>query len=478
MNFFTKSLAVCMAMLGASALSAETLSLDSCVTMALQNNRQVKAAGIQSIQYKHNQKAYLANFFPNIKGSVRDLWSDGDGFVGKTLDIAAGMQHLPANVQQVLAEKFPDLVNKINSLQPLKLGVDWKIGNIFQAGVSVEQPLYMGGKITAAYKMAKIGRKMSDYNVELTEDQVVVATHQAYALLLHATQMQAVAQRYDSLLGKLMTDVTNAKKHGLRSNNDVLKVKVKKSESELQLRQAENGVKLAQMNLCHHIGLPLGTPVEIQELQFVNADELADSTVDTANAPVAIAKATSDVSITARPDYAILEQRTAMAAQKVKLTRSEFLPQLGVVAMYSYAHGFEAMGDPVFKKPGFGVLVNLSVPIYHANEAYHKVRASKLEYERTALEQEDLMEKMNLELQQSANKLDEAILELELTTVALESATENMKAQESAFRNGLGPVSDILEAQTMWQQAYARNASAKAQLLVASAEYKKACGRL
>lgn len=478
-------LTIAASFVGVHAQTAEVmqpLSLDSCVNMALANNREVKAAGVQARQYRHTQKAYFANFFPNIKGSVRDLWSTVDGFLGVQFDLAGAFREAPAQLQQMMMEKFPDLTKAIMGMDPLKIGIDYKVDNIFQAGVTVEQPLYMGGKVSAAYKMAKLGRRMSEYNVQLTENEVIVATHQAYALLLHATQMQKVAQNYDSLLSKLMTDVTNAKKHGLRSNNDVLKVKVKKGESELQLRQAENGVKLARMNLCHQIGLPLGTPVEVRELEFVNADVLAEEKVagenTAANAPIAVSRASGDATITARPDYAILEQKTQLAAQKVKLTRSEFLPQLGVMANYSYAHGLKVMDQYMFKKPGFSVLVNLSVPIYHANEAYHKVRASKLEYERTVLEQQDLMDKMNLQLQQCANKLDESILELELTETALESAAENLRAQESAFRNGLGPVSDILEAQTLWQQAYARNVTAKAQLLVASAEYKKACGQL
>lgn len=456
-------------------VKAQQLSLDSCINMALANNREVRAAGLQATQYRHTQKAYYANFFPNIKGSVRDLWSDTNLRLGTTIDLAAPFKTMPAEIQQALISHFPELAKLISGLKPLDVGIDAKVGNIFQAGVTVEQPIYMGGKITAAYKMAKIGRRIAEYNVSLTEDEVIVATHQAYALLLHATQMREVAQNYDSLLCKLMTDVTNAKKHGLRSNNDVLKVKVKKGESELQLRQAENGVVLARMNLCHQIGLPLDSPIEVRELDFVNADE-ADGNVG--QAPIAVSRANGDASITSRPDYAILDQKTELAAQKVKLARSEFLPQLGVMGMFSYQHGVKVMDQYLFRKPSFGVVVNLSIPIYHANEAYHKVRASKLEYERTVMEQQSLIDKMNLQLQQCANKLDEAIMELELTNTALESATENLHANQSAFRNGLGPVSDILEAQTLWQQAYARNVTAKAQLLVASAEYKKACGQL
>lgn len=49
----------------------------------------------------------------------------------------------------------------------------------------------------------------------------------------------------------------SAHKHGLKPQNDVLKVQVKLNESELNIRKADNALRLATMNLCHYIGKPL-----------------------------------------------------------------------------------------------------------------------------------------------------------------------------------------------------------------------------
>lgn len=445
----------------------EVLTLDSCVQMALRSNREIKSAAMQAEQYKHTQKAYLANFFPKFTGNVLDVQSL-NGKQQFNVDLS---KFVPAELSQMMApyvQQFQDFLSQILSPQALQglaaldptIGIGYKVGNVFHTGVTLEQPIYMGGKISSAYKMSKLGAQMAQSNQRLTQEQVILETHEAYALLLQASQMHQVALQYDSLLTQLMSDVTAAERHGLRGHNDVLKVQVKKSEAELQVRQAQNAIRLAQMNLCHYIGLPLTSQPEV--------------------VPIVpqIVPASKDASITNRTEYNILELKSQLSAQQVKLTRSDFLPQLGVMAHYGYTHGFEIMDQYLFKKPSGMVMINLTVPIYHANEGYHKIRAARLEHERTLIEQETLMEKMNLELQQAANKLDESILELELTDKSVEQAEDNLRASKKSFDVGLESLSDLLEAQTLWQQAYAKHVIAQAQVIVNTVRYKKASGTL
>lgn len=451
----------------AQTKAQEVLTLDSCVQMALRSNREIKTAVMQAEQYKHTQKAYLANFFPKFTGRVLDAQSLSGH---RTLEVDLS-KFVPAELAQMMAPHLqtlnevlsvflsPEELQGLASLDPT-IGIGYKVGNVFHAGVTLEQPIYMGGKVTAAYKMSKLGAQMAQANQRLTEEQVILETNEAYALLLQASQMHQVALQYDSLLTQLMSDVTAAERHGLRGHNDVLKVQVKKSEAELQVRQAQNAIRLAQMNLCHYIGLPL------------TAQPMVDPIVPE------IVPASNEATVTSRPEYNILELKSQLSAQQVKLTRSDFLPQLGVMATYGYTHGLEVMDQYLFKKPSGAVMINLTVPLYHANEGYHKVRAAKLEHERTLLEQENLIEKMNLELQQAANTLDESILELELTAKSVEQAADNLKASKKSFDVGLESLSDLLEAQTLWQQAYAKQVIAQAQVIVNTIRYKKASGTL
>lgn len=446
-----------------ATLSAQTLSLDSCLSLALQNNRELQSSQKLAEKYRYDEKSYKANFFPNFKFMANDIYSNSRG----TLDLSslgAGIQQSVGGLVMQLAPALMQMgidPTKLNMQMP-DIGLDWKVGNVVQAGITVEQPIYMGGKVSAAYRMSKIGRQMAELGVQLKEDEVIVATEEAYSLVVKATELNKVAAQYDELLSTLLRDVQNAEKHGLRGHNDVLKVQVKKSEAELQVRQAENAIKLAKMNLCHCIGLPLDSEISVEpQAMFVGTYDLRRAS-----------------GVEERPEYNVLQLKSDLAAENVKLSRSDFLPQVGLMAGYSYMDGVELADKKFFRKPGFGVVLNVSVPIYHANEAQNKVRSAKIEHERAVLEQQDLIEKMNLELAQAANILDECILEVEMTEKAVQQAEDNLKSSRKSFDVGLESLSEFLEAQTLWQQAKATQIDAHSRLFLANTKYLKAAGKL
>ena len=320
----------------------------------------------------------------------------------------------------------------------------------------------MGGKIFAAYKMATLGKQMAQLNEQLTATEVILETDQAYALMVKAQEMNKVAQSYNAVLQELMKNVQSAYKHGLKSKNDVLKVQVKLNESELAIRKAENALRLANMNLCHLIGKPLTETLQISD-DFPIIEQHLETQIN---------------DITARPEYSLLDKQVALAKQQVKLTRSELLPQVGIRGSYDYMHGLKVNEQTLFNKGNFSVMLNVTVPLFHFGERYNKVRAAKAQLEQTRLEQSDLNEKMLLELTQAANNLDEAKLQAQLADQSLAQADENRNVSRSEYEAGLEPLSDHLEAQALWQQAYETKVDAHFQLYLSYVKYLKAAGRL
>ncbi len=472
-------------------VSAQTLSLDSCINMALRSNRQVEKAHLQTRQRTYAVSAMKANFLPNFKASARDLYSTGDG----SFDIAGG--YLPTFTPGADGTLQPNVLLNPATGQPMMSAdgvtpvfqqyayfptqnLKYKFGNILQAGISAEQPLYMGGKIRAGYQMSKLAREMALQNERLTEAQVIVGTEEAYALLVRATEMNSVALLYDSLLLKLQHDVSAAKNRGMASHNDVLKVGVKKNEAELQLRQSENGIRLAQMNLCRIIGLPLTAKVYptnpplteeatqvIREADFKRERQLAgDGQADNYS-----------VSVAQRPEAALLDMKSQLASQKVRLERSEYLPQVGLVVGYNYLNGLKLNDRRLLDGGNFGALLNVSIPLYHFGEGRNKVRAARMEAEQAQVEQQDLTEQMQLEATREANNVDEALLELDVTTRSLTQAAENLRMARKSYDAGMEPLSDLLEAQVLYQQALANQVEARCQLSLSLTRYRKATGQ-
>ena len=430
----------------------EVLTLDQCREMALENNKRMAAANKQTQAAHYTMKSYRGNFFPNFTANGTGLYSSANG----TFNIPGG--NLPTF--------FPDA----NGLPTPNAGfayfpgidLNYKVRTVWMGGVQVEQPIFMGGKILAAYKIATLGKQMAQLNENLTASEIILETDHAYALMVKAQEMNKVAESYNAVLQELMKNVQSAYKHGLKSKNDVLKVQVKLNESELSIRKAENAFRLANMNLCHLIGKPLTETLTISD-DFPVIEQHLEMQVN---------------DISTRPEYNLLDKQVDIAKQKIKLSQSELLPQVGIRGSYDYVHGLKINEQTLFNQGNFSIMLNVSVPIFHFGERINKVRAAKAQLEQVRMEQADLNEKMYLELTQAANNLDEAKLQAALADRSLEQADENRRISKGEYDAGLEPLSDHLEAQALWQQAYETKVDAHFQLYLNYVKYLKAAGQL
>ena len=79
---------------------------------------------------------------------------------------------------------------------------------------------------------------------------------------------------------------------------------------------------------------------------------------------------------------------------------------------------------------------------------------------------------------QAANNLDEARLEIRLADSSLAAADENLRLSIRQYEAGTETLSDRLEAQAMWQQAYRTQVEARVDGYLRWLEYRKAAGLL
>lgn len=430
-----------------SSADVTPLSIEQCVSLACQNNQRVVAADHQINAAILNQRSAKALFFPSFSIDGNAFYSTG------SLGLSTAPQLLPV----IGADGNPTGQGAYFPNLDLNVDFDW----IYGAALKLEQPIFMGGKIKSGYEMSKLGVEMARQSKRLSQSEIIVETSKAFADVVRAAEYIKVAQSYHSLLGELLRNVESAAKHGLKSKNDILKVKVKINESELALRRAQNAHRLATMNLCHYIGRPL-------------TDQL---TID-GNLPQPDIASTENASITLRPEYILLEQKGEIARKKINMARSELLPQVGLMAQYGYINGVTLNGIKVCHNWNFLLGVNVSIPIFNFGKDYNKLKAAKEEYAMTVAQTEDTNEKLMLDLSRSFNNLDEAQLERDLADSSVASAEENLRASSQQYKNGMEPLSDHLEAQTLWQQALQTQVDARVNYYLRWLDYLKATGKI
>lgn len=435
-----------------SLTAQQQYTLEQCRELALKNNKEIAASVKQTDAARFTAKSYKGNFFPDITLSGTGMYTNVDG----TYSIPGG--NLPVLAPNATGTLAP------NGNYAYFPGIDlkYKIGAIYMGGIQVEQPLYMGGKISAAYQLAVLNRNISRFAERKTASEVLVSTDKAYMLMVRAKEMMKVADKYNELLKELYKNVQDAFKHGLKERNDVLKVQVKLNDSELAMRKAENALRLSRMNLCHEIGISLLSDVDVTD-DFPEVEQrLGAHALD----------------VTRRPEYDMVNTQVSMARQQVKLARSEMLPQVGLKGVYNYQHGLKLNDSYLLNQDSYAVFLNVTIPLYHFGERSNKIRAAKARLQQAKLEQENINEQLVLELTRAANNLDESRLECDIADRSLTQAEENMKVSGSQYTVGLETLSDYLEAQTLWQQSYQSKVDAHFNLYLNFVEYQKAEGSL
>ena len=446
-----------------SELTAQTFTLDECVNKALEYNKSLSSAKLKLEQTRFDMKSYKANFYPQFNLMALDFYTTAKG----EFTIEGG--HLPIYKYVEAAGQFvPDVTMNADGSYTFNQYADfpsqamkWKLKNMFVGGISVMEPLYAGGKISTAYEMSKLGVNMATENIRLTESEVVVKTHEAYYQAVKAKELGEVARSYKALLDELKKNVEGAFRHGMSTRNDIMKVQVKQNEAELSIQKADNGYQLAKMNLCHIIGLPLNSDIQVGKTESSQQTSLPIS-----------------MEMGARPEHAILDNKTELARQQVKLTKSDYLPNVAVGATYAYANGGELAGKKLIDNGSASVGVVVKMPLDFFGGGTNKVRSAKAAYQIAQMEQQDLDEQMQLEWAQCKNLYEEAQTEVSLCQTALEQAAENMRLSKQQYEVGFEPLSDYLETQASWQQCSANLVNARCQMQLAHVRLLKAAGIL
>ena len=450
------------------------LTLEQCRIIALDSSAILRNAQLMEEKTELDRKAVITNFLPKFSGYGLYLWTS-ESF---DYDFSGGALPIYKNVYGNLV---PDLMkdpagnivynngipvfNQYAVIPPMTLSVD--LANTLTAGVSVTQPVFMGGKIISGYRMAALGTEMARLNSELKAEEVTVSVDEAYWMYVKTCKLLETAESLDSTVSEVYRFVEDAIDVGMATSTDLVKVEVQRNNAALALAKARNGKRLSMMNLCHILGLPLTTEIEVDQSGF---------SLDSTAVPESIAL-NSD-SIENRADYRLLAGQAELKRRNVDFVRSDFLPQLGVMASYGYSYGLKLMGETLLNQAGFTVMATIKVPIFAWGEGYLKIKSAKKEYEMARSELERLSGMMELERAKNSYAVSEAALQVRLAESSLKSAETNLKVCRDQYELGMETLVNVLEAQTQWSKCSSDYIEALADYKLSCTKYLKSIGRL
>ena len=484
-------LAVCFWLLavGVSPIEAQrVLSLDSCRAMALRNNKQMSVQRVKQEVAKNIRKSARTKYLPHVSAAGGYLYTS------KEISILSDesketLSNLGTNsvtqLQSGLASAMPVLSALFGGTAPVTSMMNGMAGALNQIGqgivdelhtdtrhmfggaILVTQPIFMGGAIVAMNKMADLGEDLAANSADARRQETLYQIDQAYWQVVSLRHKQKLAESFLALVKKLDGDVQKMIQEGVATRSEGLSVSVKVNEAEMAVMKVNDGLTLSKMLLCQLCGLPV-------EEQVTLADE---ETEDIATVGIAETFQKSDY-LENRPELKMLQNVVDINHQATNLLKAGNLPQVLLVGGYSASNPNVYNGFQRKFSGAWNIAVLMRVPIWNWGDVAYKVRAAKGATTIATLEMEEAREKMELQVNQSNFRVNEANKKLLLAQASQQRADENLRMATLGFQEGVISSTTVMEAQTAWLQAQSQRIDAEIDVQLSRVNLQKSLGTL
>lgn len=424
-----------------------TLTLDECRSLAIQNNKELQIAGEKVRVAGYDKQAALTKYFPQVSAMGTYMRNQKD--------------------INLLDDKT---VAGLGKLLPIDVGAftHLDIQDVWLGNVSLVQPVFMGGKIIAYNQITKYAKELAQSMNDLKLQDVIYKTDEAYWQVVSLVNKKKLADSYVSLLRKMHTDVQALIEEGVATQVDGMSVRVKLNQAEMAQTKVDNGLALSRMALAQLCGLPL-------EESLALADENIESLPESASSSGSFSVEEAFIN---RQELKSLDYAVRIYKKKEKIALAEHLPSVALTANYLVTNPNSFNGFKNDFGGMFNVGVAVQVPISGWWEGTYKRNAARAETHIKQLELDDAKEKIELQVNQSVYKVNEAGKKLTASSRNKEKAEENLRHATIGFEEGVIPALNLMEAQTAWVEAQSDLIDAQIEVKLTDVYLSKALGRL
>lgn len=408
-----------------SLIAQTSLTLDSCLQLARENNASIRRAQLEVERAEQVRMQALTKYFPQVQATAVGYHS-----LKPIVDIG---------VDDIANPTVRDLLLTLYGNYGAALGLDNTL-SLFQhgvtAGVTAIQPVFMGGKIVAGNQLAKLGVEAAELQQQMTERDLLEQVEESYWLVVGLQDKRRTLDRVTQLLDTVEHIVTTAVQSGLALETDLMQVEAKHAELNRQRIRLESGLVLATRALAQSIGIEQ-TGINCVVSDY--ADEASNM----------VTSESSGVG----PEEELLALQTRAAELQRTMTIADALPKVAVGAHYGYNKL-----DANMLRNGLGgwngaVFATMTVPLTGWWETGHKIKEQSIRLEEARLEQRDLSEKLFLRKQQAYDEMRVSEMLVTEAERVVELAARRCQLAETGYKAGTTSITDLLSTEIELLQA-------------------------
>ena len=443
-------LAIALCSVCCNFIAAQTYTLQQLKDSALHNNIAIRNARLDIEAAQQQRKEAFTKYFPDV--SATGLWFNANkGMAQTTVNPSEAMPPaLATTLPQMLP---PDMLAALAS--PINVSM-MKNGTI--ASLMAMQPVFAGGQIINGNKLAKVGEDVSQLQLQLSENEVEKTVEQYFWQLATLQEKMKTIDAVDTLLADIHKDVDVAVRAGVAMRNDLLQVQLRQNEVESQRLKLQNAMSILRLLIAQYCGLH-NEQFEIESGGFRDVSS---------SLPI---KQDHSLALLGTTEYQLLDKQVEATRLQEKITLGQNLPTVAVGAGYNYHNMLE--NDHTFAM----LFATVSIPISDWWGGSHAIKRKKIEHQKAIDQQNDKAQQLQIRMQNAWNNVVEARQQLDIAKRSIEQAEENLRLNRNFYHAGTAKMSDLLEAQLLYQQSLDRHADAYAQYQCMLLEYRQATGQ-
>lgn len=401
-------------------------TLDECINSALKYNVKVRNAENDLEMAKHDKKEAFTKYFPNISAV-------GSGFI--------------ANEPLVQMQMSPEA--KMEMLKDGMLG-----------GISATMPLFTGGQIVNGNKLAELGVNMKALQKKQTDDEVRLEVERYFWQIVMLKEKLKTISLVEKQLERLETDVQASVDAGIVTRNDLLQVQLKKNDVLSGKIQLENSLNVSLSLLGQYIG----AKSDSIDVAFVVEEHLSES-------PQTLFCNHTDA-VERTNEYGLLKQNLQASKLQYKMAVGKNLPTVAIGGELVYDNFVMGLDQSFYM--GF---VTVSVPISGWWGGTHSIKKHKLQVKNAENLLNDNSEMLVIRMQNVWNTLNDSYRKAEIALLSVEQSSENLRLNMDYYSAGTATMSELLDAQTLYQQSRDKYVEAYTNYELSKREYLQATGR-
>jgi outer membrane protein TolC len=418
------------------AFSAETVvSLRECIDIALENNPDMGMARQSLRKSESNVLASYGNLLPNLQ-----------------VDFTAGHRYYG-----------PSSVLIDDSGRPVQQqGFDFE-DYAFRIGSDIV--FWDGGANYARLRQSRNNREGAKEELQYNYDMITATVIRAYYNLVRFRRLTVVAEESVEQARQSLERTEALLEVGSGTRADVLKAKVRLSNTKLDLIRATNQVEIARedliavLNLDDYSGLEVDTTLT---MDMTSPDPVSEIAFAMEN----------------RSDLKGLEAYLEGADAGVRVAKSGWLPIFGVNFGYYWSDREMAENLNFFREEySWNVTAYMRLNVFDRFWTSANVKTAKADYRISEYQLEKSKVNAVKEIKSLIIVINEAIERVTVATETVEQAREDVRLAEERYRVGAGTMLDTISAEVALTQAKADVIGAQCDYLVAIADLDRATGR-